>query len=250
MVTFAVHDLLIDPPFTHIDLLTCRNLLIYLDTNAQYHLLTLFHYALRSGGLLFLGASETIGNLGSLFTTLDGHWKIFAQQDETPVPYPLPEHGGPFSAASRPSYSHGEPARLGVLNSQAAAYLAHRFAPPSVLITAHGDNAINALVPGRPGELRITAAAGPETTAFHIQDNGRSIAADDISKVFEVFRGLYPQEAAGAGMGLAYVRTLVRRHSGDVRCQSTPAVGTTFTFIMAKHLDDSPPPHAAGTALP
>ena len=112
------------------------------------------------------------------------------------------------------------------------------------------SNAINALVPGRPGELRITAAAGPETTAFHIQDNGRGIAADDIPKVFEVFRGLDPQEAAGPGMGLAYVRTLVRRHSGDVRCQSTLGVGTTFTFTIAKHLDDSPPPHAAGTALP
>ena len=126
---FAVHDLLTDPPFTHMNLLSCRNLLIYLDTNAQYRLLTLFHYALRSGGLLFLGASETIGNLGSLFTTLDGQWKIFARQDETPVPYPLPEHAvGPFSAAARPSYHPGEPVRLGAL-SQAEAYLAHRFAP-------------------------------------------------------------------------------------------------------------------------
>jgi PAS domain S-box-containing protein len=112
------------------------------------------------------------------------------------------------------------------------------------------SNAIKALVPGRPGELRITAAAGPETTAFHIQDNGRGITADDIPNVFEVFRGLGPQEAAGAGMGLAYVRTLVRRHGGDVRCQSTPGVGTTFTFTIAKHLDDThPPQHAAGTAL-
>jgi signal transduction histidine kinase len=112
------------------------------------------------------------------------------------------------------------------------------------------SNAIKALVPGRPGELRITAAAGPETTAFHIQDTGRGIAADNIPKVFEVFRGLDPQEAAGAGMGLAYVRTLVRRHGGDVRCQSTPGVGTTFTFTIAKHLDDThPPQHAAGTAL-
>jgi PAS domain S-box-containing protein len=112
------------------------------------------------------------------------------------------------------------------------------------------SNAIKALVPGRPGELRITAAAGPETTAFHIQDNGRGIAADDIPKVFEVFRGLGPQEIAGAGMGLAYVRTLARRHGGDVRCQSTLGVGTTFTFTIAKHLADGPPQQAAGTALP
>jgi signal transduction histidine kinase len=102
------------------------------------------------------------------------------------------------------------------------------------------SHAINALVPGRPGQLRITAAAGPETTAFHIQDNGRGIAVDDIPRVFEMFRGLGPQEAAGPGMGLAYVRTLVRRHGGDIRCQSTPGVGTTFTFSVATHLEETP----------
>jgi len=113
------------------------------------------------------------------------------------------------------------------------------------------SNAINALMPGRPGELRITAAAGPETTAFHIQDNGRGIAAADIPKVFEMFRRLGPQEAAGEGMGLTYVRALVRRHGGDVWCQSTPGAGTTFTFTIANHLVEShPPQHAAGTALP
>jgi signal transduction histidine kinase len=104
------------------------------------------------------------------------------------------------------------------------------------------SNAIKALVPGRPGELRITAAAGPEITAFHIQDNGRGIAADDIPKVFEVFRGFGRQEAADAGMGLAYVRTLVHRHGGDVRCQSTPGVGTIFTFTIANHLEETPSP--------
>jgi signal transduction histidine kinase len=101
------------------------------------------------------------------------------------------------------------------------------------------SNAINALVPERPGELRITAAAGPETTAFHVQDNGRGIAVEDIPKVFEMFRRLGPQEATGEGMGLAYVRTLVRRHGGDVWCQSTPGIGTTFTFTIAKHLAES-----------
>jgi two-component system CheB/CheR fusion protein len=67
----------------------------------------------------------------------------------------------------------------------------------------------------------------------------------------DVGRPLGPQEAAGAGMGLAYVRTLVRRHGGDVGCQSTPRVGTTFTFTIANHLAEShPQQHAAGTALP
>jgi two-component system CheB/CheR fusion protein len=140
MVIFATHNLLTDPPFTHLDLLACRNLLIYLDTNVQQHLLTLFHYALHSGGVLLLGASETIGDLGDLFTTLDGQWKIFARNDEVTPPYPLPEHAVvPFVPATHPPHSRGEPARLGTLTSRAEAYLAQRFAPPSVLITARGD---------------------------------------------------------------------------------------------------------------
>ena len=65
------------------------------------------------------------------------------------------------------------------------------------------------------------------------------MAADDIPKVFEVFRRLGPQETPGAGMGLAYVRMPVRRHGGDVVCQSTPGVGTTFTFTIANHRADS-----------
>jgi two-component system, chemotaxis family, CheB/CheR fusion protein len=140
MMIFATHNLLTDPPFTHMDLLSCRNLLIYLDTDAQHHLLSLFHYALRTGGVLFLGTSETIGNLGDLFTTLNGQWKLFARNDEVSFPYPLPEHVVvPFSSATRPPYSPGEPAQLGTLLNRATAYLAQRFAPPSVLITTQGD---------------------------------------------------------------------------------------------------------------
>lgn len=112
------------------------------------------------------------------------------------------------------------------------------------------SNAINALVPGRPGELHITATAGPESTAFHIQDNGRGIAADDIPRVFEMFHRLALQASPGEGMGLAYVRTLVRRHGGDVTCHSTPGVGTTFTFTLANRPGEgSSVPPAPGLAL-
>jgi PAS domain S-box-containing protein len=112
------------------------------------------------------------------------------------------------------------------------------------------SNAIHALEPGRPGALRITATTRPEATAFHIQDNGRGIAAQDIPRVFEVFRRLDPQETPGTGMGLAYVRTLVHRHGGDVTCHSTPGVGTTFTFTIANApAADSPPPTAGMARL-
>ena len=66
---FAVHDVLKDPPFSRLDLITCRNLLIYLNREAQEQLLTLFHFALKPEGLLFLGMSESTDGVAQLFGT-------------------------------------------------------------------------------------------------------------------------------------------------------------------------------------
>jgi signal transduction histidine kinase len=73
-------------------------------------------------------------------------------------------------------------------------------------------------------------------TVFAVRDNGRGIAADDIPRVFEPFRRVGRQDVPGEGMGLAYVHALVRRHGGDLTCQSTLGVGTTFTFTIAHTL--------------
>ncbi|MGA7728804.1 MAG: PAS domain S-box protein [Dehalococcoidales bacterium] len=81
MVTFATHDLIKDPPFSKMDLVCCRNLLIYLDADAQNRLLTLLHYAINPNGLLFLGSSESVGQLNRLFTPLDKKWNIYQRKD-------------------------------------------------------------------------------------------------------------------------------------------------------------------------
>jgi len=97
-------------------------------------------------------------------------------------------------------------------------------------------NAMAYLEPDRPGEITISAEQHPGMTVFAVQDNGRGIAADDVPRVFEPFRRVGRQDIPGEGMGLAYVRTLVRRHGGDITCQSTLGVGTTFTFTIAHAL--------------
>jgi PAS domain S-box-containing protein len=97
------------------------------------------------------------------------------------------------------------------------------------------SNAVTSLLPDRPGELRIWAEAEPEVTTVHVQDNGRGIAAADIPDVFEIFRRSGSQDVPGPGMGLASVRTLVRRHGGDVWCQSAIGEGTTFSFTLPHH---------------
>jgi two-component system CheB/CheR fusion protein len=77
MVVFAVQNVIKDPPFTRLDLLSCRNLLIYLEPGIQSRLIPSFHYALKPGGVLFLSPSESIANHPDLFTPLNRKWKFY-----------------------------------------------------------------------------------------------------------------------------------------------------------------------------
>jgi two-component system CheB/CheR fusion protein len=76
-ITFAIQNLISDPPFTKLDLISCRNLLIYLEPDVQQKVVTLFHFALNEGGYLFLGSSETVGRQAELFETLSKKWRIY-----------------------------------------------------------------------------------------------------------------------------------------------------------------------------
>lgn len=76
-VTFAVHNLLADPPFSGLSLVSCRNVLIYLEAHAQHRVLQLFHFALKPGGVLLLGASETVGRHGDLFETISTTARVY-----------------------------------------------------------------------------------------------------------------------------------------------------------------------------
>ena len=91
-MVFAVQNVISDAPFTKLDLVSCRNLMIYLDLELQSKIIPMFHYSLKPGGVLFLGSSETVGTFGELFSTLDRKWKIF-RRTEAPSPY----HAGVFT---------------------------------------------------------------------------------------------------------------------------------------------------------
>ena len=143
MVVFATHNLLTDAPFTKLDLLSCRNLLIYLDAAAQLKLLPLFHYALKPNGILFLGSSETIGEFEPLFTVVDRKWKLFRRTSE-PGTFPHLERfpGGLMKAATevradsevpRPAM---HPASIPMLIQQ---LLVSRYAPAAVIVNARGE---------------------------------------------------------------------------------------------------------------
>ncbi len=85
-IVFAPHDVVKDPPFTQMNVVSCRNLLIYLQSAAQRKVLSLFHFALRPQGTLFLGPSETIGDIADEFEPLEKHWRIYRKRRDVRLP--------------------------------------------------------------------------------------------------------------------------------------------------------------------
>jgi len=91
MLVFSEQNVIKDPPFSRLDLISCRNLLIYMGSELQKKLIPLFHYALKPGGFLFLGTSETVGEFQNLFTALDRKAKIYQRRED----FPGSQHAGP-----------------------------------------------------------------------------------------------------------------------------------------------------------
>ena len=81
MIVFSIHNIIKDPPFSRLDLVSCRNLMIYMDSTLQKKILPLFHYTLKPNGILFLGTSESIGEYTDFFESIDSKWKIFKRKE-------------------------------------------------------------------------------------------------------------------------------------------------------------------------
>lgn len=178
---FAPNDLTSDPPFTKIDLVSCRNVLIYLEPQVQKKIISLFHFGLKTGGVLFLGPSETLGELANEFEPIDRQWRIYSKQRDVRLPLAprmpvspaisrVVQGRSPFVAKS-PGAGVASP----VLNQMMEGLLS-RYVPPSLLVNQYHElihsfgNARELLVQpeGRPtldvlrmvkGELRMAMSA-------------------------------------------------------------------------------------------
>ncbi len=139
MVVFAPQNVIKDPPFTKLDLLTCRNMLIYMEPELQKKLMALFNYSLNPGGIMILGTSETLGSYGEGFTELDARLKIYERSAAHPMPE-LIDFPSSFSRSKKASYEQ-KPLLKVVENIQTFAdqVLLQRFAPASVLVNDKGD---------------------------------------------------------------------------------------------------------------
>lgn len=137
-VIFGVHNLLVHPPFSRLDLVTCRNLLIYLDPEMQQRLLLVFHFALRADGYLFLGSAETIGANDKLYRPVARKWRIYRRIGTTPHDqiawYPDPMTRGTPWSGNQPIPAM--PTRGTYLASAARNALVDHFAPAAVVINA------------------------------------------------------------------------------------------------------------------
>ena len=99
LLVFSKHDVIRDPPFSKLDLISCRNLMIYMSGDLQKKIIPLFHYALRPKGVLFLGTSETVGGFATLLATVDRKWKLYRREEVVPgVKRPTAEFLAPLSA--------------------------------------------------------------------------------------------------------------------------------------------------------
>jgi signal transduction histidine kinase len=94
------------------------------------------------------------------------------------------------------------------------------------------DNALKYLEPRRPGLLEVFSEKGPQGSIIHVRDNGLGIAPEQLPNIFQLFRRVGPCEVPGEGMGLAYVKALVRQMQGQVCCLSEPGAGSTFSVSI------------------
>lgn len=142
MVLFAQHDVILDPPFTRLDLLSCRNLMIYFNAALQRRLIPLFGYSLRAGGALLLGGSETVGSAQPWFTVLHSKSRLYWRSDNPPsigmVDFPVGPRRHPDPIAKE-FHVTAPPSPHANLQSHAEHALLQAFAPAAVLVNAQGD---------------------------------------------------------------------------------------------------------------
>jgi PAS domain S-box-containing protein len=205
MVVFAPQNIIMDPPFTKLDIVSCRNLLIYLSPELQRKLIPLFHYALNPGGVLLLGNAETVGTFQSIFTPLDPKGRTYRRVD---APAALPPVEFPSAMAlnrlatgdvsSEESIESGG-APLSNLPLLVDRLIVQTVAPPAVLTNEKGDILY---VSGRTGKYLEPAAGKASLNVFAMAREGLRY---DLSSAFS---------AAVRGKEAVTVKGLKLRNNG------------------------------------
>jgi chemotaxis methyl-accepting protein methylase len=168
MIIFAPQNIIMHPPFTKLDIITCRNLLIYFESALQKKLLPLFHYSLTSHGMLLLGNAETIGSFGSLFTPINESTQIYTRIDNPskPLEVEFPTRVFPIVPLldNQPVRSRDMNSSISNLQSHADQILLQQYSPAAVLVNTDGDIIY---INGRTGKY-LEPAAGKANWNIHV----------------------------------------------------------------------------------
>jgi chemotaxis methyl-accepting protein methylase/uncharacterized protein YukE len=160
MVVFAPQNIIADPPFTKLDILTCRNLLIYFGAQLQKKLLPLFYYALNRNGLLLLGSAESIGNFSHLFEPVNNKARLFRRLDQAQALPDLEFPGKVQTSTISEAPVSERPENLGQLTDQ---LIQQTWAPAAVVVNGEGDILY---ISGRTGKY-LEPAAGKTNINIH-----------------------------------------------------------------------------------
>jgi two-component system CheB/CheR fusion protein len=158
MCIFSTHSVIRDPPFSRLDLISCRNLLIYLKPTLQAQIIPLFHYSLRPGGFLFLGGSENLSRYSELFVALDRKNRIFRRRDLVSRP-PLPMRQFLPNSRRERAAEEGQSTLLQRTDTlrRVAGAIVERFAPSFVIVDETGQTLFFSSGTGK----YLQPAAGP-----------------------------------------------------------------------------------------
>ncbi len=232
MVTFAPQSLILDPPFTKLDILSCRNLLIYLAPEMQKKLIPLFHYSLNPGGILFLGSAETVGTFTDLFTPLNNKLRIFRRMTSAMRTEPID-----FPASFAPPLPVGIEARPAAkppvsLQTLADQLVLEHYASPTVLVNDKGDILY---VSGRTGKYLEPAAGKANWNIFAMAREGLRY------EISNAFHKAIEQDAPVVVRGLK-VGTNGGKQCVDISVQRLEQPDSLHGLVMIVFTDVAAPP--------
>ena len=226
MVVFAPHNIIMDPPFTKLDILSCRNLLIYLTPKLQKKLMALFHYSLNPSGILFLGSAETIGSLSDHFIPLEGKGRLYRRLEFSPrtelFEFPFSRHSAlPGSLEMAATHSQ-EQKHIPNLEEVAKKLILQRYAPAAVIVNDRGDILYTI---GRTGKYLEAAAGKANWNIFAMAHSGLRY------KLSSAFQQVLRQNSPVTLKNLK-IDTDSGKHTTDVTLQPFPETEKQQRLVM------------------
>ncbi|HVX59445.1 MAG TPA: chemotaxis protein CheB [Pirellulales bacterium] len=238
MIVFAPHNILKDAPFTKLDLITCRNLLIYFQPLAQKKALSLFHFGLRTGGVLMLGPSETPGELSDEFETINEYWKVYSKRRDIALPADARQPLRSPELMRRTPLLASAPARAFPDTTLVGAYdwLLGRYMPPGLLVSERRE--LLHVFGGAEKFLRIKTGR-PSADAFDLLDDDLKAAV--TGAVQKVQRDMKPVHYSGIRLTAAGREALYRVSVEPIENRRSKSLHMFVSIIELEREGQAPP---------